>query len=69
MTKADALRDLMHAARNARDASQAEANRIIRACKLLGLSRSEVIEVLGWLDYCNTDGEPYRQIKLNLPRT
>lgn len=67
MTKSGAIIDLLREMKNIR-LTQTSANRVIRACVFLGLNRAETIEILGYLDYCDIDGNPYRDIKLRLPK-
>ena len=65
-TKADAIRVLVRAAMSNRP-SQAEVNRIIRACKTLGLDRAETITTLTLYDYCDATGRPWNADKITIP--
>lgn len=58
MDKREAIRNLLSAAQSERT-SNAEAQRVVKACKALGLNTEELSYVLGYLDITMADGTPY----------
>lgn len=57
-TKLEAIISLMKEAQNERGSNSA-AKRAVRAAKILGLDQEEIIQLMGWLDYCGADGVPF----------
>lgn len=58
MDKAEAVMTIISDARSTRS-STASAKRTVTALKVLDLDDSEIIRVLGYLDYCDENGKPY----------
>lgn len=66
-SKADAITQLMYEASKGNYATQTSVDRCIRACKTLGLTQNETIEILDWLDICDKTGKAYKSdIKIKL---
>lgn len=61
-TKFEAIKALMREARSERS-SNAAAKRAVKAAEIIGLERWEIVELMGWLDYCDSAGNPYRDIE------
>lgn len=60
MTTLEAIRSLLREQRSTRLSSTAGADRILAACRTLGIvQRDEQILLLNDLDYCNILGNPY----------
>jgi hypothetical protein len=60
--KADAVIELMReCSRN--KCSDTAAKRSVRACRLLGIEGADLVRVMQWIGYCESDGTPYGKIK------
>lgn len=62
-TKAEGVRTIIRSATTATH-STTDAKRVVAACKVLGLSDDEIIEVMHTLDYCHEDGTLTRSAEL-----
>lgn len=60
-TKFEAIKALYEAKNERR--SNAAAKRAVKAMEIIGLERWEIVELMGWLDYCDTAGNPYQNIE------
>jgi len=61
-TKVDAVVELMRECQRNK-CSDTAAKRVVKACRLLGIQGDEMIRVLQWIGYCQSDGTPYGKIK------
>ena len=59
LTREDAVLAIIKDARNPRT-SIASARRTVQACLALNLSKTEITKIMAAMDYCDTDGVPYR---------
>ena len=64
MTREQAAIELMIEARKERGSTSA-AKRVVRACKVLGLSDAETRDIVAWLDYCDQEtGAPFHPTRI-----
>jgi hypothetical protein len=60
--KADAVIELMRESQRNKGSDTA-AKRSVKACRMLGIEGNDLIRVLQWIGYCQSDGTPYGKIK------